>query len=138
MKNMIFAFVILLGSIVSFAAQDASHAKASVDFANLKDGDTVKSPFKVKMAVTGYKIRKAGEDTKDQTTGHHHILVDQGPVAKGQAIANDETHLHFGKGQTETEVTLKPGEHTLTLQLADGAHLSYGPELSKTVKIIVK
>ncbi|MBM4291927.1 MAG: DUF4399 domain-containing protein, partial [Deltaproteobacteria bacterium] len=44
---------------------------------------------------------------------------------------------HFGKGQTETEVTLEPGEHTLTMQLADGAHISYGESLSATLKVVV-
>ena len=47
------------------------------------------------------------------------------------------TILHFGKGQTETDVPLTPGPHTLTLQFADGAHLSYGPTLSSTIKIQV-
>ncbi len=46
--------------------------------------------------------------------------------------------LHFGKAQTETDVKLPPGQHTLTLQLGDGAHRSYGPELSSTITINVK
>jgi hypothetical protein len=58
-------------------------------------------------------------------------------MPEGQAIPADDMHLHFGKGQTETEVTLKPGEHKLTLQFADGAHRSYGPKMSKTIKITV-
>ncbi len=56
----------------------------------------------------------------------------------GEVIPADDKHLHFGKGQSEAEVKLTPGPHTLTLQFADGAHRSYGPELSKTIKITVK
>ncbi len=50
----------------------------------------------------------------------------------------DETHIHFGKGQKETTITLSPGKHTLTLQFADGAHISYGKEMSKKISVNVK
>lgn len=123
--------------IVSVLFTSFAFAK-TVDFATLKDGQKVKSPVKVKMLVTGMKIRPAGEDPEDKKTGHHHLLVDLSPIPEGQPIPTDAQHLHFGKGQTETEVTLPPGEHTLTLQFADGAHRSYGPAMSKTVKIIVE
>lgn len=83
------------------------------------------------------KIRPAGEDAEDKKTGHHHILFDMDAITEGQAIPNDASHLHYGKGQTETEVTLPPGEHKITLQFAVGAHRSYGPKLSKTIKVTV-
>jgi len=53
-------------------------------------------------------------------------------------VPTDATHLHFGKGQTETEVTLPPGQYALTMQFANGAHQSYGPEMSKTIHVTVK
>ena len=53
-------------------------------------------------------------------------------------VPADATHLHFGKGQTETMLKLTPGKHTLTLQFADGAHQSYGPDLSSTITVEVK
>ena len=111
---------------------------AKVSFIEPKDGATVTSPVKVKMAVEGMKIRPAGEDPNDKTTGHHHLIIDGGAVPEGQAIVNDDKHMHFGKGQTETEIKLPPGEHTLTLQFADGAHRSYGEKMSSTIKIKVK
>ena len=109
---------------------------ASVSFANLKEGDIVKSPFKVVMQVEGMEVRPAGKEFPK--SGHHHIIVDGGPVAENGVVPADEKHLHFGKGQTETELTLEKGEHTLTLQFADYAHRSYGPDLSKTIKIRVE
>jgi hypothetical protein len=111
---------------------------AKVSFVEPKDGASVTNPIKVKMAVEGMKIRPAGEDANDKTSGHHHIIVDGGPIAQGQAIPADATHLHFGKGQTETELKLTPGEHTLTLQFADGAHRSYGEKMSSTIHVKVK
>jgi hypothetical protein len=40
--------------------------------------------------------------------------------------------------QTETDVTLTPGKHTLTLQFADFAHKSYGEKWSQTIEVEVK
>jgi hypothetical protein len=110
---------------------------AKVFFESPKDGATVKSPFTVKFGVEGMKIQPAGEDLKSTTTGHHHLIVDGAATPKGEVVPADATHLHFGKGQTSTELTLAPGPHTLTLQFADGAHKSYGPEMSQTIKITV-
>ena len=81
--------------------------------------------------------RSAFEDPLDKTTGHHHIIIDGKPVAAGTAVPADETHIHYGKGQTEAKIKLSEGEHTLSMQLADGAHLSYGPKLSTSIKVKV-
>jgi hypothetical protein len=111
---------------------------AKVWFISPKDGATVKSPFKVKFGVKGLKVRPAGEAADEKTSGHHHLIIDGQPVAEGEVVPNDETHKHFGKGQKETEVTLQPGDHTLTLQFADGAHRSYGEKMSQTIHVHVK
>jgi len=52
-------------------------------------------------------------------------------------VPTDAKHLHFGKGETQAQVTLPPGRHTLTLQFADGAHRSYGPKWAATVRVNV-
>ncbi len=109
---------------------------AKVMFVEPADGATVKSPVMVKMGVEGMKVQPAGELTEG--TGHHHIIVDSEPVPFGTAVPADETHIHFGKGQTETELELEPGEHTLMLQFADGAHRSYGEPLSAKITITVE
>jgi len=130
----------LLAGMMSFFAQAAivfEPPKGKVTFAAPKDGATVSSPVKVVMSST-VKLRPAGEDPQDHHTGHHHLIIDSAPIAAGQVIPTDDKHVHFGKGQTETELKLAPGEHTLMLQLADGAHRSYGPALSETIHITVK
>ena len=108
----------------------------SVDFAEPKNGATVTSPVKVKMLVSGMKAIPAGDMTAN--TGHHHLIVNGGPIKEGESVPFDDTHLHFGKGQTETDLTLAPGKYTLTLQFANGAHQSYGSPMSKTIEITVK
>lgn len=113
-------------------------AEMGVFFENLKDGDKVKSPLRVRFGVKGFALRPAGEDPLDKTTGHHHVVVDAPPVPLGQMVPADAQHIHFGKAQTEAELTLPAGKHELQLQLADGAHTSYGPQLSARVSIEVE
>ena len=134
MKFISFCLVALAYSAQVFAADPAS----KVFFVEPKDKAVVPLTFKVKMGLVGMKICPANQETPDKTCGHHHILIDGKPLAEGQPIANDPTHLHFGKGQTEADVTLTPGNHTLTLQFADFAHRSYGEKLSATINITVK
>jgi len=99
------------------------------------DKAVVKSPFKVKFSVEGMTIAKAGDMT--EKTGHHHIIVDGEPIKAGAPVPVDARHIHFGAGQMETELSLPPGKHTLTLQFANGTHLSYGPGMSSTITITV-
>jgi hypothetical protein len=109
---------------------------SGVYFVNLKNWDTVKSPFVVQMGVKGKTVVPMG--TVDIKTGHHHLIIDGDFVEKGQIVPKDETHLHFGKGQTVDTLTLSPGSHTLTLQFADGAHMSYGKDWHAMITIVVK
>ena len=108
----------------------------SVSFVEPANGATVSSPFKVKFAVAGMEVKPAGDMTAN--TGHHHLLINATPVKAGEVIPADEKHIHFGKGQTETEVTLPPGSYTLTMQFANGLHQAYGPGMNKEIKITVK
>jgi hypothetical protein len=66
-------------------------------------------------------------------------LITERFVPAGELIPSDDTHLHFGRGQTATELTLPPGDYTLRLQMANGAHLAqdgahYRDELRVTVR----
>jgi hypothetical protein len=114
----------------------AAFAQQSVSFVEPANGATVSSPFKVKFAVSGMDVKPAGDMTAN--TGHHHLLVNATPIKAGEVIPADEKHIHFGKGQTETELTLPPGNYTLTMQFANGLHQAYGPAMNKEIKITVK
>lgn len=119
-------------------AKPAGFLPPTISFGSPKNGDTVTSPFKVVMKASGIKVRVAGEAVDETTSGHHHLLVNVGPIPKGQPIPVDDSHIHYGKAQTEAEVKLAPGKYKLTLQFADGAHRSYGPEMSSTIEVTVK
>ncbi|MGZ3182263.1 MAG: DUF4399 domain-containing protein [Telluria sp.] len=125
---------IVAGVILSTAG--ALACAQSVSFVEPQDGATVTSPFKVKFAVNGMEVKPAGDMSAN--TGHHHLLINLDAMKAGEAIPMDDKHLHFGKGQTETEVKLPPGQYTLTMQFANGAHQSYGPALSKSIHVTVK
>jgi hypothetical protein len=99
------------------------------------DGATVTSPVKVSMGVEGMEVKPAGEIVPG--TGHHHILVDTDGIATGGVVPKDAKHIHYGDGSTETELELSPGEHTLKLQFANGAHMSFGDKMSATITVTV-
>lgn len=101
-----------------------------------KDGDTVPQTFTVRFGLSGMGVAPAGTDKEG--TGHHHLLVDvEGVPPKDMPM--DSTVLHFGKGQTETELTLPPGQHSLQLMLGDMNHVPFDPPvLSDKVTITVE
>lgn len=108
-----------------------------VFFTSPTDGDTVTSPVKITMGAENFIIEPAGEVKAG--AGHLHIMVDTACAAAGEVIAKDDTHLHYGQGQLEAELTLPPGTHTLCLQAADGAHVALAGEgMMESITINVK
>jgi len=107
---------------------------ARVFFTNLSDGATVSSPLKVTMSSANFAIQPAGEIVDG--TGHLHIIVDADCTPVGEVVLKDETHLHYGQGQLEAELVLTPGQHTLCLQAANGAHIAL-PGTGMTQKVTV-
>jgi hypothetical protein len=130
-------FLLVCAAIAFYVVGCGKEVKATarVFFSQPDDGAEITGPVKVVMGVEGMEIKPAGEVVEG--TGHHHILINQDFVPEGQVIPTDDTHRHFGKGQTEAELELPPGEYKLTLQFADGLHRSYGKERSATINIKV-
>ena len=87
----------------------------------------------LKFGVRGMTVQPAGEIVAN--TGHHHLIINNSAISEGQIVPKGETHIHFGKGETETTVTIEPHMKTLTLQFADGAHRSYGEDWSYTIRV---
>lgn len=99
------------------------------------NGATVKSPVHVVFGLRKpWGVAPAG--TQMEGTGHHHLLVNAPLPEAGKPIPMDEKHLHFGKGQTETTLELKPGKHTLQLVLGDFAHVPHNPPVKSEVVTI--
>jgi hypothetical protein len=103
-----------------------------------KNGATVKSPFTVQFGLKGMGIAPAG--VNNPNTGHHHLLIDLAQPPDMNAPLPVTDHIkHFGGGQTETELTLPPGKHTLQLVLGDYLHTPHDkPVVSDKITITVK
>lgn len=134
-----FLFLLLLSSQLSNAHEkEDTRVNPSVKAYIIapKNGDTVSTSFQVKFGLDGMIVSPAGIERPN--SGHHHLLVD------GQEMLDLTKHLgaevlHFGKGQTETTLSLEPGEHTLQLILGDHMHIPHTPPvISSIITVLVK
>ncbi|MGX1744530.1 DUF4399 domain-containing protein [Bosea sp. NPDC055353] len=105
--------------------RSAAAPGARVFFIDLQDGATIPSRAKIRFGAEGIAVTPAG--TTSQNGGHHHLLVDTELPALDREIPSDFNHLHFGRGQTEVELSLPPGEHTLQLLMGDHEHVPHDP-----------
>jgi hypothetical protein len=116
----------------------AAPENALTYFVSPGNGATVTSPFTVRFGLRGMGVAPAGVTTAN--TGHHHLLIDVETLPPDNLpIPNDANHRHFGLGQTETEITLPPGQHTLQLVLGDALHIPHQPPVrSEKITITVQ
>lgn len=136
-------FVGMMLAAGAAAAQDQgktgltpSPPNAEVYFVDVKDGATVPEKLKIHFGLKNMNVAPAGSDQPN--SGHHHLLVDTTLPPLNQPIPNDFNHLHFGAGQTETEITLKPGTHTLQLLMGDKNHIPHSPPvMSPRIRVTV-
>ena len=142
MKKIIVAASLLVAVFTAGASAgelvSAAPSAAKVYFITPANGDTVAKTFKVQFGLSGMGVAPAG--TQRENTGHHHLLIDVNelPNMAGPLPATDNIK-HFGGGQTETELTLSPGKHTLQLLLGNYAHVPHEqPVLSEKISIIVQ
>lgn len=146
----LFSALLLAGSVLGSHAALAEETKAAslprttapkdveLYFISPKDGEVVGKEVTVRFGLRGMGVSPAG--TMKEGTGHHHLLIDtDGLPPLDMPIPADAKHVHFGGGQTETTITLTPGEHTLQLDLADALHMQFDPPVvSKKITITVK
>ena len=132
--------VALLTSLIlstnSYAATAIS-SDANTYIISPANGAVVTSPVTVLFGLSGAGVAPAGIDKKN--TGHHHLIINAATPGAGKAIGKDAKHKHFGGGQTQATIELKPGKHTLQLVLGDKNHVPHNPPVvSKTIEITVK
>lgn len=140
-KSTIVFLLLLMGhTLTAFGNElvSKSPTDAKVYFIEPTDGQTVPQKFKVKFGLSGMGVAPAG--TNHEKTGHHHVLID-GEILPDMSKPLPSTDIirHFGGGQTETELVLPAGKHTLQLLLGNYAHIPHDkPVLSKKITITVK
>jgi hypothetical protein len=119
-------------------APTAAPASAEAYIIAPADGAKVTNPVVVRFGLKGMGVAPAG--VQIENTGHHHLFVDTDlPTDLSKPIpAVDNKIIHFGKGQTETTLTLSPGKHTLQLLVGDYLHVPNAtPVESKKITITV-
>ena len=141
-----FLFAPLIAVIIStitpqlaLAEATPSAKDAKIYFINIKDGDVISGPVHIKFGLSGMGVAPAGVDRKN--TGHFHLIINdkiEGAELK-EGIPSDENHIHFGGGQTETTLNLKPGTYKLQLILGDYKHTPHTPPvMTEQISITVK
>jgi hypothetical protein len=111
-------------------------AGAAVYFLDLKDGQTIPANTVVHFGLTNMGVAPAGTDRPN--SGHHHLLIDVDLPPLNESIPSDFNHLHFGAGQTEGQISLSPGPHTLQLLLGDKDHIPHSPPVkSDRIRVVV-
>ncbi len=130
-------FIAAMGlSAALFAQQSAAPEGAQVYIVSPANGETVSQTFKIVFGLSGMGVAPAGVSMPN--TGHHHLLINKDPLPDlSQALGADV--MHFGLGQTEANVTLEPGIHTLQLVLGDHMHVPHNPPvMSEKITITVE
>lgn len=134
-RTLIFLATLLLA--LTNQAATPSSGNAQVYIISPGDGETVTNPVTVRFGLRNMGIAPAGVEIPG--TGHHHLLLDTDLPPLGMPVPSDDRHLHFGKGQTETELNLSPGSHTLQLILGDHMHVPHDPPVfSEKITITVE
>ncbi|MGX1105557.1 MULTISPECIES: DUF4399 domain-containing protein [Bradyrhizobium] len=135
--------IMLAAALTLFAVPaDAQNKPAGKDtklyFIWPRDGAKLKSPFWCRFGLRNMGVTHAGDDYPN--SGHHHLLIDVNePLNPNEPIPSDKSHLHFGAGQTETQLDLAPGKHTLQLVLGDAKHYPFSPPVvSEKITIRVR
>ena len=112
---------------------------ASVYFVEPADNARLEAgEIKVIFGLSGMGIAPAGADFPD--TGHHHLLINVEDLPPADSpVPSDSSHLHFGKGQTETTLGLEPGTYKMQLVFGDWLHIPHDPPVvSEPITIFVE
>lgn len=99
-----------------------------------EEGATVTSPFTVRFGAENITVIAAGDNTPG--SGHHHLLINAPLPDFGLPIPKSDQYVHFGGGQTETELTLEPGSYDLRLLFGDHLHIPHDPPVYSDVVTI--
>jgi hypothetical protein len=130
--------LVLAGLVGAQVARTKAPAGARAYIISPKNGDTVPATFTVQFGLKGMGVAPAG--VTQPNTGHHHLLIDMAKMPDMTVPMPATDNLkHFGGGQTETELTLPPGTHTLQLVVGDYLHIPHdAPIVSEKITITVK
>mgnify|MGYP003687515979 FL=1 len=130
-------YFIFLFSITSLS-YSGSHEEKSIRLEGVMNGETYSSPIKLNFIVKNMKVLKAGINEKD--SGHHHLLINLKELPNLKlSLPMTENIIHFGKGQTSTNLELEPGKYTIQLLFAYYTHTPHEkPLITDKITFFIK
>ena len=137
-RTIALALILALLPALAYAQDQKAPKDARLYFITPHDGQVIRGGFWVRFGLRNMGVTHAGDNY--QNSGHHHLLIDvKEPLNPKEPIPQDESHLHFGAGQTEAYIELPRGRHTLQLVLGDAKHYPFDPPLvSDKIRIRVR
>lgn len=137
---LIVMFFLSTGLLAQGMPRTPAPENARVYFIAPTDGSSVQSPVTIQFGLSGMGVAPAGADMDN--TGHHHLLInvdEESLPSMDQSLPATDQIVHFGGGQTEASVELKPGEYRLQLLLGDHLHVPHDPPvMSEVITITVE
>ena len=130
-------YFIFLLSITSLSYSGNNEEK-SIKIEGVENGKTYSSPIKLNFIVKNMRVLKAGVNEKN--SGHHHLLINLKDLPDLKlSLPMTKNIIHFGKGQTSTNLELKPGKHTIQLLFADYSHTPHEkPLITDKITFFIK
>lgn len=133
----LFARLLVISMLFAISFSPVRAEEATLYILSPENGATVNSPVTVVFGLKGMGVAPAGVELEN--TGHHHLIIDAELPPMDQPIPKDDNYRHFGGGQTEAEIELAPGEHTLQLLLGNHLHIPHDPPItSEKITITVE
>ncbi|MDC0481847.1 DUF4399 domain-containing protein [Gammaproteobacteria bacterium] len=130
-------YFIFLLSITSLS-YGGNNEEKSIKLEGVENGKTYSSPIKLNFIVKNMRVLKAGVNEKN--SGHHHLLINLKDLPDLKlSLPMTKNIIHFGKGQTSTNLELKPGKHTIQLLFADYSHTPHEkPLITDKITFFIK
>ena len=137
MHKIFFLLLLIFSCSASAEQRSTGSDNARLYFITPQHNATVKGEFTVHFGLKGFGLAPAGVNTKN--TGHHHLIIDAPLPSLGKPIPANTNYRHFGGGQTEVNLKLEPGTHTLQLLLGNYLHTPHFPPImSKQITVTVE
>ena len=143
MRKIILGLIVMTLALMNIANAKEETVKTEpqpkVYFISPADGQTVKPKFKIQFGLSGMGIAPAG--IEKENTGHHHLLIDTdiATIDLTKPLPATDKIKHFGGGQTETNLELPAGIHTLQLVVGNHLHIPHTkPVTSEKITITVQ
>lgn len=135
MKNL--ASALLLAGALGLPALATAAEVHQAYLISPQDGATVNNPVKIVFGLQkDWGVAPAG--VQKEKTGHFHLVIDAELPDLTKPIPANEHFLHLGGGQTETEIMLPAGKHTLQILLGDHNHVPHKPPVtSERITVVV-